>query len=187
MMFNKFLLFALVLTIGLSFSSCGDDDPDIPVEPEVITTLTYTLTPSGGGADVVLSFVDLDGDGGDAPSVVGGSLAANETYSGTIVLLNESVSPSDNITEEVAAEDEEHQFFFRSSIDDLSIAYNDADENGNPLGLSNTLTTGAAGSGSITVILLHEPSKDADGVSDGDITNAGGETDIEVTFSIDVQ
>ncbi|HBK71516.1 MAG TPA: type 1 periplasmic binding fold superfamily protein, partial [Flavobacteriaceae bacterium] len=36
-------------------------------------------------------------------------------------------------------------------------------------------------------ILRHEPNKSASGVSDGDITNAGGETDIEVIFNITVQ
>ena len=41
--------------------------------------------------------------------------------------------------------------------------------------------------GSITVILKHKPMKTAANVSNGDISNAGGETDIEVTFPIDVQ
>ena len=50
-----------------------------------------------------------------------------------------------------------------------------------------TLTTGDAASGNITIILRHEPVKDAEGVSDGDITNAGGETDISVTFPVVVQ
>ena len=42
------------------------------------------------------------------------------------------------------------------------------------------------GNGTITVILRHEPDKDASGVSNGDITNAGGETDIEVVFNVEV-
>ena len=33
----------------------------------------------------------------------------------------------------------------------------------------------------------HEPVKDNPGVSDGDITNAQGETDIEVQFDVDIQ
>ena len=43
------------------------------------------------------------------------------------------------------------------------------------------------GSGTITVTLRHEPNKDAAGVSSGDIANAGGETDIEVTFNVEIQ
>jgi len=39
----------------------------------------------------------------------------------------------------------------------------------------------------VTITLRHEPAKDATGVSDGDITNAGGETDISVNFPVEIQ
>jgi len=136
---------------------------------------------------VTLSFEDLDGDGGAAPTITAGTLAANTTYTGTIVLLNESASPVDNITEEVEEEGVDHQFFFQSTVAGISVSYNDRDDNGNPIGLSNTLTTGDAASGAMTITLRHEPDKMATGVSGGDISNAGGETDIEVTFTIAVQ
>ena len=58
---------------------------------------------------------------------------------------------------------------------------------GNPVGLSSTVTTTDAGSGNVTVVLRHEPDKSGDGVAAGDISNAGGEIDIEVTFAIDVE
>ena len=41
-------------------------------------------------------------------------------------------------------------------------------------------STNAAGSGELQVVLRHEPDKFGANVSAGDITNAGGETDIEV-------
>ena len=63
----------------------------------------------------------------------------------------------------------------------------DFDGDGNPVGLANILTTGSAGSGNLTVTLKHEPDKSASGVSDGDMTNAGGETDISVTWVITVE
>ena len=96
-------------------------------------------------------------------------------------------SPAEDITEEVKEEAEEHQFFFQTSINGLSVVYNDKDADDNPIGLSSTVTTSEAGSGNLTIILRHEPSKNASGVSAGDITNAGGETDIEVTFDVNVQ
>jgi len=176
-----------LLALGLFIVSCGKDDPEVPNEEEVITTLRYTLSPSGGGSDVVLSFVDLDGDGGDDPVITGGTLSANATYTGSLTLLNETETPAGDITEEIEEEDEEHQFFFQSNIAGLSIAYGDSDADGNPIGLSSSLTTGASGSGTVTVTLRHEPDKSASGVSDGDISNAGGETDIEVSFPIEVQ
>lgn len=182
-----FILSLTFLALGL-FTSCDDDDdPVIENDEEVITTLTYTLTPASGGSNVVLSFSDLDGDGGNDPIIMGGTLAANETYTGALDLLNEAASPAESITEEVSEEDDEHQFFFETSLPGITIAYTDADGNGNPLGLSTTLSTGAAASGNLTITLRHEPDKNADGVADGNISNAGGETDIEVTFPIDVQ
>ena len=65
--------------------------------------------------------------------------------------------------------------------------YMDMDGNGNPIGLTTTVTTASAGSGAITITLRHEPDKTAAGVAGGDISNAGGETDIEVTFQVNVQ
>ncbi len=62
-------------------TSCNDDDPPIDNEEEVITTLTYILTPASGQA-VTLSFVDLDGDGGNPPVITGGTLDTN-TICGT--------------------------------------------------------------------------------------------------------
>lgn len=177
----------LLFVLGLLFASCGKDDPEIPNEEEVITTLRYTLSPSGGGADVVLSFVDLDGDGGDDPVITGGTLSANTTYSGSLTLLNETESPAGDITEEIEEEDAEHQFFFDTNIAGLTVSYSDTDGDGNPVGLSSSLMTGASGSGTITVTLRHEPDKSASGVSGGDISNAGGETDIEVSFPVTVQ
>lgn len=186
-MAKKFLCIVLVLTASLFFTACEKDDPDIIVEPEVITTLNYTLTPTGGGAAITLSFQDLDGDGGNAPTITGGTLAANQSYTGVLELLNESASPIEDITIDIEEDDEAHQFFFQSNVSNLTVAYNDQDADGNPIGLTSALTTGMAASGTLTIILRHEPNKSASGVSGGDITNAGGETDIEVSFPIDVQ
>ena len=181
------LVITLVLVISLIFSACDADDPVIPNEEELITTLNFTLVPANGDPAITLSFVDLDGDGGTAPTITGGTLAANQSYTGSVELLNEAETVTEDITLEVAEEDDEHQFFFQSTISDLTVNYNDQDADGNPLGISSTLNTGAAASGTLTIILRHEPDKFASGVSGGDITNAGGETDIEVTFPIDVQ
>lgn len=186
MSYLRLNIFLLVL-VSLLATACDDDDPEIIVEEEVITTLNYTLTPVSGGDAVVLSFRDLDGDGGNAPEITGGTLAANTTYTGTMELLNESEDPVEDITEEIEEEDEEHQFFFSSSIGDVVIDYSDTDADNNPIGLTTAVTTGNAGSGTLTVILRHKPDKNAAGVKEGMIANAGGETDIEVDFSITVQ
>ena len=183
---NKLFLILSFFTV-VFLAACNDDDPIPPLPQEVITTFTYTLT-SIAGETVTLSFQDLDGDGGNDPVVTGGTLTANTSYVGTAEFLNESVTPTDVITEEIEEEDEDHQLFFvpGSSLN-ATFTYLDEDDNGNPLGLSSTLTTGAASSGQLTIILRHLPDKFADGVSSGDISNAGGETDIEVTFDVTIQ
>ena len=108
-------------------------------------------------------------------------------YTGSITILNETESPAENVTEEVEEEDKDHQFFFETTVTGLTVEYTDFDGDGNPVGLSTFLTTGAAGSGDLTVTLKHEPDKSASGVADGDMTNAGGETDISVTWAITVE
>ena len=177
---------AIAIVAILSLTAC-EKTPEGPNEEEVITTLTYTLTPDGGGTPVVLSFQDLDGDGGDAPIITGGTLAANTNYNGALELLNETETPAGDITEEIMEEDEDHQFFFQSTVSGLTIAYADQDSLGNPIGLATTITTKTPATGTLTVILRHEPDKAAAEVANGDITNAGGETDIEVTFDVEVQ
>lgn len=187
---NKFLRFPAVLMAGLVLlSACNDDDPVLENQEELITTVRLTFTPAGGGAPVTATWQDLDGDGGNPPTVGPVTLAGNTTYTLAVALSDDSRTPSVNITEEVEEEAEEHQLFFRTTITGMTIAYNDKDADNRPLGLVNTVTTPTAGSGTLTVILRHEPNKTATGVANGDPANAGGETDIETTppFSITVR
>lgn len=179
----------LILLITSILTSCSTDDNPVPVnEEEVITTLKLTLTPQGGGTEIVFQTQDLDGDGPNAPVITVSSLNANTTYIGSIQLLNELENPADNITLEVEEEDEEHQLFYTlTGNSNIMIDYADQDSNGNPVGLNIILSTGDAGNNTLTVTLRHEPNKDATGVSAGDITNAGGETDIQTTFNFTVQ
>ncbi len=183
-LFLTFLLAAFVIT------SCDKDEPEDPVIPneeEVITTLLLTLVPQDGGDSLVFSFRDLDGDGGDAPVFVTPPLDSNTVYIGSLELKNEISMPAEDITEEIVEEAEEHQFFFQSAVPGLSVAYDDLDANQNPIGLSTIITTDGIADGTLKIILRHEPDKDAAGVSEGDITNAGGETDIDVVFDVQVQ
>ncbi len=185
-----------LLILAIVFTGCSDDDPPAPVnEEEVITTMTITLTPSGG-ADIILKTVDMDGESGNDPIItVDGvetsqvTLATGTTYTGSIELLNETEDPAEDITEEVADEEaDKHQFFYViGSGLDVTTVYTDQDGDGKPVGVEFTLTANSVSSGDLTFILRHEPNKSASGVADGDITNAGGETDIEETFSISVE
>ncbi|UZR94330.1 hypothetical protein [Chondrinema litorale] len=181
------LLFAL-----FAFTACDDDDDIIPEEEneeEEITTVNLTFIDEDSN-ETVFSWQDLDGDGGDDAIVDDIVLESGKTYELKVELLNENESPAEVVTEEVEEEAVDHQFFFSgSAIDDLiTINYNDSDTDGNPIGLDNNVTILTTGGPSIlTVILRHQPDKTATGVSDGDIDNAGGETDVSVDFNITVQ
>lgn len=187
---KKINLLALLFISVLTLNSCSKNNDDLePVnEEEVITTLEATFTPQGGGTSIVLTSQDLDGDGPNAPVVtVSGDFAANTTYNGVLRVLNETESPAENITLEVEEEGVEHQFFYSVTNNLMSFIYGDSDDNGDPIGIEFTASTTTAGTGNLTVTLRHEPAKGAAGVNSGDITNAGGETDIAVTFPVTVQ
>ena len=162
-------------------------------ENELITTLTlsYLKVEQDGepvaAEPVVFSWRDADGPGPGAPVVDDVILDANATYEMTITLLDESKTPAENISDEILQEDEEHQFFFSVSGIDAIVMYNDEDGNAKPIGLQNTFQTGAAGTGTLGVILRHEPDKNGTGVESGNPANAGGETDLEVSFPATIQ
>ncbi len=178
---NYVLAFAVLFLL-----SCEKDDPKIENEVELITTMTYRLTATDGTV-VEGKFQDLDGEGGNPPVITPLNLRANTTYTGSLTLLNELENPVENVTTEIAAEDKEHQFFFQATGVNLTVAYADTDGNNNPVGLKTTVTTRAASTGTLSVTLRHEPNKSAAGVSAGNITNAGGETDINVVFNVSIQ
>ncbi|MDA9262788.1 type 1 periplasmic binding fold superfamily protein [bacterium] len=179
-----YFLATVLFTILLASCSKDNETPEAVNEEELITTLKVTLVPVSEGNTIVLTTRDLDGDGPNEPEVtVSSNLTAGATYNGTIELLDETKSPADNITEEVEEEADEHQFFYTigSGLDVTATATN-LDSEGNLLGTEFELTANTASSGSLTFTLRHEPTKPNDGLS-----SAGGETDIEASFSITVE
>lgn len=185
----KTLQLSVLAITALFISSCSSDD-DAPVlinEDEVITTVMAEFTPQGGGTTVTLTSRDLDGDGPNAPVVtVSGPFMAGTVYNGAVTFLNELASPAENITQEVQEEGTEHQVFIQQAGLG-TVTYADQDANGNPIGVAFTFTAAQQpATGIMTITLRHEPNKTAEGVAGGDITNAGGSTDAEVTFATEV-
>ncbi len=188
---NTILSMTALAMVAISCSS-DDDAPVVINEEEVITTVQLTLVDTSNPNNTfVLKSTDLDGDGPDAPVLsptTSTVLNQSATYTGTLTFSNETVSPADDITTEILAEALDHQVFFNNASNIVSFTYNDQDTDGNPLGLNTSFTTTTAvGTGNLVITLRHTPNKTGFGVSGGDITNAGGETDIEVTFPIEVQ
>ena len=195
-----FMMIAMVASVAF-LASCGDDDaPEEENVVEVFTDVMLIFTPEGGGTPVTASAQDPDGAGAQELMVQGAiNLAANTTYTLTFEVLN-ALDPNDveDITEEIAEEDNEHQFFFGFTTDAFSspmgsgnigagnqnnsVNYNDMDENGCRVGLNTSWTTGDASSGTFTVQLQHQP--DVKTCTTGSDT---GDTDFDLTFTLNIQ
>jgi hypothetical protein len=202
-------LTAVLASLGLCASlslvvACGDDGTGPEDPQEVITSVTLTFTPVGGGTAVVVEADDPDGDGGDPPVIDDLDLAAG-AYTLAVTFENRLEDPPENITEEVADESDQHQVFFTGTGVDgpasdqpgapLTHAYADTDANDLPVGLDNTITA-AAGAGNLTVTLRHLPpindvaQKTADLAEEVKANGFGslaGDTDAAVTFPVTVQ
>ena len=157
-------------------------------EEEIITTMIVTLTANDGSADVVLQMQDLDGNGANVPVItVGSPISGMTSYSGSIVWLNETEDPAENVTLEILQEADEHQVFF--TIGDglpIQVVYADEDSNGYPVGVDFILApteAGVTGSGSLIITLVSEPVKP----NDGTVGSAGGSTEIQASFPVVVE
>ncbi len=173
------------ITLGLAmvlvgFQACETDPkPYMPPanEGELITTLIIETTDSASGQKQVFKFKDADGEGGNAPSQFDSiELEQNKTYSVNLILLDESKTSVDTISNEVLNEGEDHLFKFTVSNINLGIRLDDLDKNGLPIGLKSIWSAGSSGDGKLKVVLKHQP-----GIKNGD--PALGETDIEIEFN----
>jgi hypothetical protein len=181
------LLSAVVLFSLVLLNGCKKDPVVDPNEGELITTvrLKLTNTLSSSAIPLVYEFKDLDGEGGAAPvkfdDIV---LQKNIPYICEVTVLNESVSPADDITQEIKAEANDHQFYFvPSSSNLLTVSNYDTDTQGLPLGLSSFWVTGLnPGTGTVKVVLKHKPGTKAA----NDLINKG-DTDIELDFKLIIQ
>ena len=191
------LLYSLLSLV--IFTACEDDDvvPEEEEEMEVITDVTLIFT-SDAGAVVTASAQDPDGEGVQELVVLDEiQLQAGTNYTLTFDIMNNLESPGESIGEEIAEEDDEHQIFFawtegafsnptgNGNIDNASdpVNYNDADGNGNPLGLNTSWTAGdPTTAASFTVRLQHQPDvkTSTSGANDGD-------TDFELQFRLTIE
>ena len=102
---NKLMWLLAVSAMVVILPSCEKDEDDPPVEPpvneeELITTLILRLADQTSNDTAVFTFTDLDGDGGNAPVVVGDTIAASAMFNGHIEVLNEV--DGEDITQEIA-------------------------------------------------------------------------------------
>ncbi|MEL6925867.1 MAG: hypothetical protein AAFO94_17630, partial [Bacteroidota bacterium] len=168
----------------LLLSACKKENTETPVERRDVTNLTLTLVTPGMIDPLIFSYDDPDGIGGDAPVVTGGTLQSNQVYFASAEVLNKTVDPTEDITEEIKQNPSEFQFFYIADNLSFSTEYTDQDENGNPVGLVTALLTDGPGEGKIILNLTIGLNKSAEGVPDGNIANAGGSTLLQASFPV---
>lgn len=196
-----------ILLSSFAIISCSDDDeaPEEEEELEVITEVTLMFTNNADPNDVVTAMAtDPDGAGIMELEVQGPiNLAVDTQYTLTYSILNGLETPAEDIGEEIADEDDEHQFFFSFSTDAFDspmgsgnispatgpINYNDQDDNMNPIGLSTNWTTPVTGitGGTFTVVLQHQPPVGGNPVKTATSTSNDGESDFDLEFVLNIQ
>jgi hypothetical protein len=182
------LLMLIAIVSTTIWTGCKKDKDDVSSPPatsneeEVITTMQLTFVDSSDNSNVkTATFRDPDGDGGLAYDIFDTiKLVSNKTWITSIILLNETVSPADTISNEVLEEGVDHLFCFTPSGTIASVIKTDIDDNGLPIGLQTKWYTTSIGNGSIQIELKHQP-----GIKDG--TCNPGDTDISVNFPLIVQ
>ena len=132
------------------------------------------------------------------------SLTNGETYTVTFSVINELEDPAEDMTPEITDEKDEHQvFFYGAAVQGpantanadavVEHAYADVDNNGLPVGLTNTFTATAAGTGVMSVLLRHMPPVNGEAIKVADLaavmdagsdTDLPGSTDINVDFNV---
>ncbi len=199
---------ALLAMLGTTFTACKKDKKEDPApqqpappanEAELITTMKITLRDTINNTSLTYVFSDLDGAGGN-PATFGNSgadsiinITANHVYEATILLLDQTKTPVDTISNEVEAEGADHLLFFNSIAPTgtpyttylagsmTNIKYLDLDANNRGIGLSTLWTAPSMmmNKSPLTIELKHQPS-----VKDG--SYAPGETDIQVGYKLKV-
>jgi hypothetical protein len=171
--------------IGLSvvLMAC---ERNLQVINDDITSLIYTLTSEDESDIVTLVYEDIDGLGGMPPNIIVDTLNMNTFYRGNIRIFDEGFSPPKDVTYLINDIPEDYQFFYLTADSTASTTYTDLDYYGYPVGLTTNFVT-ATSDGNLRIILRKDPDKSSLGVSDGDVTNAVGRTELEISFPIYVK
>ena len=191
---KKVSLYLLAL-VAFGFASCESEDPEKENDGEVITDVTLKfqeLNASNALVGSVLSFKASDPQGievGKTPTIQSISLAKGKKYQMTIEVTN--AIKGEDITQEILTEAAAHQFFFLGQVFDSSIfSIQYADAGGIALGLKTTVTVSSStgtNNSNMRVVLRHELNKSFPGASNPNFANfaqAGGETDLDLTFPV---
>ncbi|MEB2785276.1 hypothetical protein [Algoriphagus persicinus] len=195
---SKLCLIALAI-VSLTFSSCKSEDPVPENDGELITDVTLTfqeLDESNNPVGDTFEFTASDAEGieiGSTPTVETVVLSKGKKYQMYIDVYN-SVAGED-ITAEIYAESDEHQFYFLGSAFTSSpfLSYEYDDEGNELIGLKGIVTVQQSpgfNNANMQILLRHDLDKNFPGASNPnflDYAQAGGESDLDITFPVVVE
>lgn len=183
----KHSLIALAAGLFLFTTSCSKDDDTAPEEEnenEVITKVELHFNEVGTENDLVFSWSDPDGEGGNNPVIEEIALAPNKTYNVSIKLLDEV--NNEDVTEEIEEEAVDHRFYYSPSDGaNITVTDLDKDNNGVSVGIASKWATGAAADGNVHITLRHYPEG---GKAESDlVTSSKSSTDADLVFQTSIQ
>lgn len=178
----KKTMFYVAMTAWL-LSACNKEEQSVAptIDNEALTTATLQLTSKTNAADVVTATIDnLTGTPDFSKATL--TLKANTTYAARILLTDKSKSPTTDVTAEINDRQNIHLFVYTPTTGlNLLVTITDKDTNPAPgpypVGLLADMKTGAAGTGTLNVVLRHQPN-----TKNG--TAAPGSTDLDTNFPV---
>jgi hypothetical protein len=184
--YKKSLLLLSLAT--LSIMGCKDDEETtnpLPIDQgELITTIQLLMRDTLTNVTDTITYSDSDGPGGNAPVIDSILLSSGSVYEMSLLLLDQSKTPFDTISNEVEEEADQHLFVFTASpaTNFITVNITDSDVNGNPVGLHSYVNCQGSGIGLLGLVLRHYNTA-------ADKTNGTSsyDSDIDVTFAVRLQ
>ena len=181
---SNFKTVLLAAIFALIISGCKQNDPPVPAEQELITTLKLNI-----GTQTFVFKVE-NGFGTSNPGTIQIDtikLHADSNYLVIAELLNERKNPAEDITGEVISEKDDHLFLYVSNpatgAGSIATSNGSLDNNNAPFNQTVRFNTGQSGTGILTVYLLHQPTNKSGTTP----ATSGGATDVEAVFPVVIE
>ena len=178
--------FLLLISLAL-MARCNRDEQNVaPTDDnEAITTATLTLTNKATPTESVTATIENLNTTADFSKATL-NLKPSMTYTGVVSLLNKTRNPVLDATVEIREKANEHLLVYtftptNGSPASMTVTPTDKDTNPAPgpypIGLTAELKTGAAGTGTLKVVLRHQPN-----AKNG--TPTPGSSDLDTDFNV---
>jgi hypothetical protein len=183
---NKFIMLPVAALMVTLMTSCKkESQPAEENDNELITTVQLDFSNRATSETSTFIWEDADGPGGELPYIDTIMLAANSTYDVKVSFWNKSVTPAEDITNEVKAESENHRVYYEPSASSgITVGELDNDTGGIPLGVSSRWSTTGSGTGTILIVLRHYANGGK--AADDPVNSSKSATDAGAIFDVKV-